>query len=387
MNSGVAIRVSPWVHVLQAGSALAAGMGVGRFVFTPLLPLMVAQAGLTASDGAALATANYLGYLAGALAAIALPALARSRSALRGSLVMLAMSLAAMGLSEAVPVWFVLRLIAGVTSAFIFVAAVSALLSNLRHHASHMAGWGFGGVGAGIALSGAMVLILRSLSDWRMAWWASAGLVGALALASWTIRTETDRAEERPAEGHARDSLPKNRPAFLMLLLSYSLEGVGYIIAGTFLVAAIQQTSPGWLGGGAWALVGLAAVPSSAFWVWLGRRWSHPSILTVALTVQAIGIALPSLQDGVAAAIISAILFGATFIGISTIAVNIGTQLAVPRSIAVLTAGYSVGQILGPLIVLPVLHEGYRTALVIGAVVIVVAAAAAAALRQQIKAR
>jgi Uncharacterised MFS-type transporter YbfB len=43
-----------------------------------------------------------------------------------------------------------------------------------------------------------------------------------------------------------------------------SLEGVGYIIAGTFLVAAINENSPAWAGSGAWVLVGLAAAAAAA---------------------------------------------------------------------------------------------------------------------------
>jgi hypothetical protein len=86
---GNAPLFSPWGHVAQAAAALAAGMGVGRFVYTPILPLMHAQAGLSAGSGADLATANYIGYLVGALAGILAPALVRSPVLLRASLIAL----------------------------------------------------------------------------------------------------------------------------------------------------------------------------------------------------------------------------------------------------------------------------------------------------------
>ena len=184
-----AIR-SPWAHVAQAAAALAAGMGVGRFVYTPILPLMHAQAGLSAGAGANLATANYVGYLAGAIAGIFLPRLVRSSTVLRGSLLALTATLAAMPLTHATAVWLGLRLFAGATSALIFVIAVSSLLSHLRDHPAHLPGWAFGGVGAGIALSGLLVLILRSVADWHAAWWASAGLAALFAAASWNLRPE-----------------------------------------------------------------------------------------------------------------------------------------------------------------------------------------------------
>ncbi|HKD87072.1 MAG TPA: YbfB/YjiJ family MFS transporter [Streptosporangiaceae bacterium] len=373
---------SPWGHVLQGAAALAASMGVGRFVYTPILPLMQAQAGLSTSAGASLATANYVGYLVGALAGIVFPRLVSSQAVLRSSLIVLTATLLAMPLTHAVAAWWALRLLAGAASALVFVIAASSLLSHLRGHSAHLPGWGFGGVGAGIALSGVLVLILRSVGDWRSGWWASAALAAALAAASWTLRPEPSATPAAGSTGDARAMLrPRTHRWFSALFASYALEGVGYIIAGTFLVAAIEQASPGWLGSGAWVLVGLAAIPSSALWAWLSRRWSRPGVLIAALLLQAVGIALPALLGGAAAAVISAALFGATFLGIATIALAAGAQLQFPRSVALLTMGYSVGQILGPVVVTPLLHHGYHRAFLLAALVILAAAAAAGVLR------
>ncbi|MEV2218042.1 YbfB/YjiJ family MFS transporter [Streptomyces sp. NPDC050997] len=352
-------------------------MGVGRFVYTPILPLMHTQAGLSADAGADLATANYVGYLVGALAGILLPALVRSRVVLRGSLILLTGTLAAMPLTHSTTVWGLLRLLAGVASALVFVVAVGSLLHHLREHPPHLSGWAFGGVGGGIALSGLLVLVLRSAADWRAAWWAAAALAAVLAGASWNLRPE-----DAPFAPAARSKAKaRTHRWFGALFVSYTLEGVGYIVAGTFLVAAIGQGSPGWVGSGAWVLVGLAAVPSSALWARLGRRWSRPGLLLTALVVQAAGIALPALVGGTAAALGSAVLFGATFIGVSTLALAAGAHLRFPRSVALLTAGYSVGQILGPLAVAPLLRHGYHQALLLAALVVLAAAGAAAVLR------
>ncbi|MDT0468130.1 YbfB/YjiJ family MFS transporter [Streptomyces gibsoniae] len=354
-------------------------MGVGRFVYTPILPLMHAQAGLSASAGANLATANYVGYLVGALAGILVPALVRSRLLLRVSLVVLTVTLAGMPTVHSTAAWLALRLLAGITSALIFVIAVNSLLGHLRQHPAHLTGWAFGGVGAGIALSGLVVLFLRAFGDWRTAWWASAALCALMAVACWTLRPE----ETPAASGGTTGSRPRTRVHrwFSALFVSYTLEGIGYIVAGTFLVAAIGQGSPGWVGSGAWVLAGLAAVPSSALWAWLGHRWSRPGLLLTALVIQAVGIALPAVVGGVPAALVSAILFGATFIGVSTLALAAGAHLRFPRSVALLTAGYSVGQILGPPAVTPLLHHGYHEALILASVVVLAAAVAAAVLR------
>ncbi len=115
----------------------------------------------------------------------------------------------------------------------------------------------------------------------------------ALAIASWTLRPRPPGA---PAAPGPPGDLPPAHRWFAALLASYSLEGIGYIIAGTFLVAAISQNSPGWLGGGAWVLVGLAAMPASAMWAFLARRTPRSTLLLWALVIQVVGIALPSLS-------------------------------------------------------------------------------------------
>lgn len=369
---------SPWTHVAQAAAALAAGMGVGRFVYTPILPLMRTQAGLTAGGGADLATANYFGCLVGALAGILLPALVRSRAVLRCSLLALTATLAAMPLTHSPAMWGVLRLLAGVVSALVFVVAASSLLHHLRGHPAHLPGWAIGGVGGGIALSGLLLLAPRSVADWRAAWWASAALTALLTVGAWNLRPE---AALRASSEKPGSTAPRTHRWFAALFASYSLEGIGYIVAGTFLVAAIGQGSPGWVGNGSWVLVGLAAAVSPALWARLGRRWSRPVLLLAALVVQAVGIALPALIGGTAAALVSAVLFGGTFLGISMLTLAIGAHLRFPRSVALLTAGYSVGQILGPLAVAPLLHHGYHLALLSAALVVLAAAAAAAVLR------
>jgi predicted MFS family arabinose efflux permease len=357
---------------------LAVGMGVGRFVYTPILPLMEHQAGLSTSMASNLATANYLGYLVGALVGIFVPAIARSRSAARLSLLVVIVTLALMPVSQDATDWLVLRLVAGAASALLFVIATSAMLARLHRGAQHLVGWGFGGVGVGIALSGVLVLILQSMSTWRAAWWGAAILAAVLGVVAWTLRPEP--AGERTSLQRHGD-VPRTHRWFAALLASYTLEGIGYIIAGTFLVAAISQNSPGWLGTGAWVVVGVAAAPASAMWAYLANRRPRPTLILIALIVQVVGIALPSLANGIAPALISAVLFGNTFVAISSLALAIGAHLQFPRSVAILTTGYSVGQILGPLVVKPLLHSGYHDALLVAAAVVAAGAVAAAALR------
>ncbi|MGX1675894.1 YbfB/YjiJ family MFS transporter [Streptomyces sp. NPDC055400] len=369
---------SPWAIVAQAAAALAVAMGIGRFVYTPILPLMHEQAGLSSALGANLATANFVGYLAGALAGIVAPGLVRSALALRASLLVLVATMALMPVTHDGNAWCILRLSAGAASALVFVIAASAMLARLQAHAHHLVGWAFGGVGAGIALSGLLVAAVQAAATWQAAWWTCAALAAALSALAWQLSLQPEAA---PTTAHAagQTERPRTHRWFLALLAGYTFEGIGYIIAGTFLVAAIQQGVGGWLGGGAWIVVGLAALPSCALWTRLARHWSRPALLLTSLTIQAVGIALPALLGGATSALVSAVLFGATFMGVSTIALSIGSHLQVPRAVALLTAGYSIGQILGPLLAAPLLHHGYQQALLLGSVMVLAAAAASAA--------
>jgi hypothetical protein len=374
--AGLAIPLArPAWTVLPAAAAMAVGMGVGRFVYTPILPLMTAGAGLSPQWGAAIATANYAGYLTGAVAGVAAPALLRSRVVYRSSLIVVVATLALMPVLTSDVRWAALRFVTGCASALIFMVAASALLTGLRAHGEHLVGHGFGGVGAGIAASGVLVLVLRH-GPWQDSWWSAAALGVVLSVAAWPLRL--------PAagdDGTDRGTGPAGRRWFTSLLLAYTLEGVGYIIAGTFLVAAIDQTDSTTLGSSAWIIVGVAAVPSAALWAWLSRIWSRPTLLAVALGIQAVGIALPALIGGTTAALASAVLFGATFLGIATVALATGAHLGTPRAVAILTTGYSVGQIAGPVLVTPMLHHSYQPALLAGAAIVAVAALAALVLR------
>jgi MFS family permease len=363
--------------VVPAAAAMAVGMGVGRFVYTPILPLMTARAGLSPQWGAAIATANYAGYLAGAMAGVAAPALLRSQAVYRSSLIVVVTTLALMPVLTSDARWAALRFVAGCASALIFMVAASALLTGLRAHGQHLVGHGFGGVGAGIAASGVLVLVLRH-GTWQDSWWSAAVLGAVLSTAAWPLRPSvTDD------DGTDRGAGPAGRRWFTSLLLAYTLEGVGYIIAGTFLVAAIDQTASTTLGSSAWIIVGVAAVPSAALWAGLSRVWSRPTLLAVALGAQAVGIALPALVGGTTAALVSAVLFGATFLGVATVALATGAHLRTPRAVAILTTGYSVGQIAGPVLVTPMLHHSYQPALLAGAAIVAVAAVAALVLRHR----
>ncbi|WP_245567889.1 YbfB/YjiJ family MFS transporter [Nocardia jiangxiensis] len=356
----------PAVSPLRAAAGLAAAMGVGRFVYTPLMPVMISAGRIDARAGATIAAANYAGYLIGAVLLARRPDL-NGRTAFRTAAATLILSEALMAWPAPAAVAAVLRLIAGIASAVLFIgcASVAAGHENRRR----AAGIAFGGIGGGIALTGLLAMAAGTAVPWQVMWLGTAALT-ALLLAPAL------RLEVRPAT-RAAAAAARSVRAWRLLQGTYFLEGLGYIVIGTFLVAALQSPGHRSLGTAMWVVVGVAAAPATLLWDLIARRWFPEIALVLALALQCVSAILPAASTGMVSALISAALFGATFTGITMLAIEVGGELTGPGAAATLTAGYGLGQVLGPLVVTPALGDGYGTAFAIAAVILAVATAGA----------
>jgi len=358
--------------VVRAAAGLAAAMGVGRFVYTPLLPLMQEQTGVSHTDTALVATANYLGYFLGAIVLAVRPTGARSRTLFRSAILALVVSELAMVTGTDVRVWLAARVVAGMASAAVFVYCATAVVG----HPS--AGVTFTGVGAGIATSGVLVVALGPVVSWTVLWVLAAAVTAGYSAVAWNL--PPGAPPPPPSGGSPSRTSPSVH--WWTLGTGYFLEGLGYIILGTFLVAAVSAGGAEWTGPAAWVVVGLAAIPSPLLWARALRRWSAESLLALALLLQAVSALLPALVAGPAVALVAAVLFGGTFMGITLLAMDSALGLGIPRAAAALTAVYGLGQILGPLVVTPMLGDGFRSAFVCAALVLVLAAVLAGATRR-----
>lgn len=330
--------------------ALAAGMGIGRFVYTPILPDMNAALRLDSAAAGLIASANFLGYLAGALL-VALPHLRPARRTwfLIG-LAASAASTAAMAATSAMIPFLLLRFVGGVASAFVLVLGSALVLDRLAAlRRPHCAALHFAGVGVGIALSSVLVDALRAeQAGWRALWWAS-GAVSLLALpvAAWLV-PETVRTTPPPA-AMPRQPLPRGLP---ILTLCHGLFGFGYVVTATFLVAVVRGTlhsRP--LEAVVWLVVGLAAAPSTAVWGWIGHRAGPLRAYALACLLEGLGVAAGGLWPSAAGALLAALLLGGTFMGITALGFAAARALGPHQqhqSFAVITAGFGLGQIVGP---------------------------------------
>ncbi len=333
-------------------SALALAMGIGRFAYTPVLPSMQLDQGFDNQLAGVIASANYLGYFIGAFAAGAVPKQWSRTRVLRVSLLSGLVTTAAMAATESAWIWIVLRFLSGLASAGILVLVTATVLEHAaRLGRTYLAAILFAGVGLGIAISGLAVLLLDQQVGWRGDWLALAVISGLLLLPAW-LWVVHERHAADPEASEAPDERPYSYP-LAFLVLAYFCEGAGYIVSGTFLVAIVQAL-PGLSAYGevAWIIVGLAGVPSCLLWAALGARWGFVAALIAAHLVQACGIVLPLVSAGPFAVVLAAILFGGTFMGITTLTVGLAGRIAPAnraRVVGRVTAAFGLGQILGPI--------------------------------------
>ncbi len=338
---------TPFLRASAGAAALALAMGIGRFAYTALLPSLRAGLGLDAAQAGAVASANLVGYLAGVLWARHTPRGAPRRWLVRLGLLACVATTAGAVAFQGVAAWAALRLFTGVASGLVFVLVSASVLEAAAPGEEAHAGILYSGVGAGMALSGTLAALLPP-SPWQVPWLVLGAVGVPLALPALFMPQRPEAPRPAAAAGAAADGLSLRR-----LGLAYFLEGLGYIVSGTFAVTAVQHT-PGlaawapWV----WVVAGLAAAPSAVIWGRVARALGGRRALRLAFAVQAAGMALPALSETPAAALVGMLLFGGTFIGIVTLAMDLGRRLSpasAGRVIGSLTAGYGVGQALGPL--------------------------------------
>ncbi|MEE9274601.1 MAG: YbfB/YjiJ family MFS transporter [bacterium] len=330
--------------------ALAAAMGIGRFVYTPILPFMMESLGLTKAQGGVLASANFLGYLLGALAASAAALPGGRRGWLLAALAVSALSTELMGLSSSMEVFLGLRFVGGVASAFVLVFASALVLERLAAAGrSALSAVHFAGVGCGIAVSAALVSGLAAQGGGWRTFWLFNGAVSLLALGAvaWLVPSE---AEAGRPEASSKEAGIDRR--LIALIAAYGLFGFGYVITATF-ISTMVRMSPEvrFIEPVIWLVVGVAAVPSVALWTWIGRRLGNNRSFAIACLVEGVGVAMSVLATSVAAIVVSAALLGGTFMGITALGFIHARSLSTGdprRSLALMTAAFGLGQMIGP---------------------------------------
>ena len=349
-----------------AATALAVAMGIGRFAFTPLLPLMVRDGSLAQSAGAWLAASNYLGYLAGALTAsrlgLSLPML------MRASLAGIVVATAAMGAFDGLAAWIILRFVAGVLSAYTLVATSAWALQHLVRAASaRLSGIVYAGVGLGIALTGLFCVAAAQPGVPAGQLWLELGVLAALVVAcsSPFVGRPLETSALPRSTSHAHVTFGRNTG----LVVCYGVLGFGYILPATFLPALAREVvDDPQLFGLAWPVFGVAAALSTIATAWRFGHANRLRVWAVGHVVMAAGVTLPSLWLAPVTIAIAALLVGSTFMIVTMIGMQEGRARAPDNPTALLglmTAAFAIGQLAGPVVsgTLDLLPIGQSTAL------------------------
>lgn len=352
-----ALRYQPATRALLLSLAgcivLVIGMGYGRFAFTGVLPVMLKENILTLRGGNLAASANYAGYLIGALLlSRAKPADARLLCILSVAATIVCLALLAW-LSSA-PLIIAVRGVAGACSAVTLISASLWLLQHLKHTSG--APILYTGVGLGIFISAEFISLGKTLSLSSQVIWIvcalSAGALFLLILRLLNSPPDSLIGYPQPVSV-STDVEEASKPAAIKLLFVYGLSGFGYIITATYLPLFLSGSLSGFDPVQVWAIFGLAAVPSCFIWHRLLVKYGYRKSLIANLLIQAIGVLLPAISHSLTLCLASALLVGFTFMGTVTIALPEGKRLAHVVSfnmISAMTAFYGIGQIAGPLI-------------------------------------
>lgn len=344
---------APSLQAWQVSAGGIAGLvltiGLARFAYTPLLPVMQAQTGLGDAAAGSLAAVNYAGYMCGALlAAWVEDPRWRHRLYLWGLLVALG-STAMMAASPQGWVWALSRFLGGLSGAAGLLLCSGLVLGWLmRAGRRPELGVHFSGLGLGIVVSavGAMLMGLWQW-NWAAQWWGFAAVGLPLALLAWRWAPPPPPAAPAGAPAGA-----PNARWMRWMLAAYFCAGWGFVIGATFTVTIVER-QPLLAGQGPWAwlLVGLSATPAVFVWDRMARRLGDVNALMVAFVLQIGSVLLPALSGSLAAALLGALLYGGTAIGIVSMTLALVGRRSPGnpgKAMARLTLSYGAAQITAP---------------------------------------
>lgn len=360
MKNSPVTASSPLRVALTGTLSLAVAMGIGRFAFTPLMPMMLHDGLLDLAGASWLASANYLGYLLGALLCTFQPALwARLRLApVRASLMvkvgltLTCLLTAAMAL-DAPAAWPALRFAAGMMTALSFVYTSTWCLGNLaRLNAPSAGGIVYAGPGVGIASSGLLASLMVQM-DWRAGsgWLAFALLAAAMTVTVWPVYRD-DHGLQPAAPAKAGQGSGGGMAEKAALTIAYGLAGFGYIITATFLPVIARTALPGSIWPDLfWPMLGIGVAAGAVLASRIPTRIDQRHLLVGCYLMQALGVVIVIWLPTLAGFAIGSLLVGLPFTAITFFVMQIGRRLH-PQSAAaifgLLSGSFAAGQIIGP---------------------------------------
>lgn len=335
------------LKLLGGASALFLAMGVARFAFTPLLPLMQKDFQFSDTVSGMLASVNYLGYLLGAFYARYVSVKKYAHKFFIISILLSLLFVALMYIDSPF-VWYLLRFLSGFLSAVVFVISAEFTMDYLsKIYKPQYGGVIYTGIGGGMVLSGLTIPFLSAYFNSSEIWLWLAGLSFLPAVFAITFTHKPDFEEKK----RPKNTTGVNRQIAL-LMVSYMLEGLGYIITGTFIsVIVLRGTGSVALSGYVWVIAGLGAVFITPLWPVFAKKFGMANAIITAFAVQSVAIATPVFSHDIVPTLLGAVWFGGTFLGIVSLTLAFGRHLSPGgTTTSGLTLFFSTGQMAGPFI-------------------------------------
>ena len=360
------LRPSLFGLALALSLGAAVSLGITRFAYALLLPPMREDLHWSYTLAGGMNTVNALGYLLGALLT---PRFMQRYGPSRLLIAGAALASVFMGLSGffiAAGPLLAQRLLAGVASAFLFIAGglMAARLGALHPaRAGLLLGVYYGGTGLGIALSALLVPAVleaaaRQPHGWGWAWWAlSLACFVATAVLMWPARVLPALQADAPQTSHATE--PSNEFSWMKFapaLSGYAMFGVGYIGYMTFVIALLREQGVGparvtFF----YALLGLAVLASSRIWAGLLDRYRGGQALAMLNALLGVATVLPAVTNSWPLVLLSGVVFGGVFLSVVASTTALVRHNLAPiqwaAGISAFTIVFAAGQIVGPTIV------------------------------------
>ncbi len=323
-----------WLSAAAGLCASLVGLGLARFAYTPLIPALIAAKWFTPAEAVYLGAANLAGYLAGALIARDLGARVGSVWALRGMMVLAAITCFACAVPISFIWFFGFRFLAGISGGVIMVLAATAILPHTAPSKRGLIGGViFAGVGLGVAASGTLVPLLLQQGV-KQAWYGLGVLSAVLTLISWKAWP----ADVPPAHGAAEPQVASHSvrsPLVIALCVEYGLNALALVPHMVFLVDFVARGLGQGIAAGSyyWVLYGIGAVVGPLLSGHLADRAGFAAALRAAFLIEAVAVALPAVTNSPAALIVSSLIVGGFTPGIVPLVIGRIHEL-IPHSAA-----------------------------------------------------
>lgn len=348
---------------------LMVGMGLGRFLYTAMMPILMQEALFSFEELSYIASSNYVGYLLGAIL-LSLSIFHQPKHlkvSLVFSLVLTAFFLYLLSITSSFIGVFTIRFLAGMSSAG---AIIYGSITVIKYYpSSFITATFFSGVGLGIVVGNELVnFSLAEQYSSEMIWFYTSILTFVLSayILLFFPKSEPEKKSKEESKSEPEKDINKRNVSretliidsekaeisWISLMILYGFAGYGYIIIATYFPVIIQSLPKSAMTEHLWSLVGLGAMFSCYLWVFIERKIGAVSALFFNLILQSTFVLFSIFHDSMSVLIISSLGFGLTFMGTVSLVMPLARRLKplkIFNLVGLVALTYGIGQILGPI--------------------------------------